>query len=255
MSYIDAIIMGVVEGITEFFPISSTGHLILTAELLGLPETDFLKTFQIVIQLGAILAIVTLYWRKLLFDRDVIKKVAIALLPALGIGFVLYKLIRQLLESSLVVVTALFVGGVILILFEWWRRNRVDDGVSIEGMSYRTAFLVGLFQTLSVIPGVSRAGATLLGGLILGMKRKAIVEFSFLLAVPTMMAATTLDIWKSGNLFSSADVPFLAAGFVTAFVVAILAVKFLLRYVETHTFMAFGVYRILVAVFFFLFVL
>lgn len=255
MNFTDAIIMGVVEGITEFFPISSTGHLILTAELLGLPETDFLKTFQIVIQLGAILAIVTLYWRKLLFDRDVIKKVAIALLPALGIGFVLYKLIRQLLESSLVVVTALFVGGVILILFEWWRRDRVDDGVSIEGMSYRMAFLVGLFQTLSVIPGVSRAGATLLGGMILGMKRKAIVEFSFLLAVPTMMAATTLDIWKSGNLFSSADVPFLAVGFVTAFVVAILAVKFLLRYVETHTFMAFGVYRILVAVFFFLFVL
>ena len=255
MGFIDAIILGVVEGITEFFPISSTGHLILTAELLGLPETDFLKTFQIVIQLGAILAIVTLYWRKLLFDQDVIKKIIIALLPALGIGFVLYKLIRQLFESSLIVVVSLFVGGVILVLFEWWRRNRIDEGSSIETMSYKTAFLVGLFQTLSVVPGVSRAGATLLGGMILGMKRQAIVEFSFLLAVPTMISATALDIWKSGSLFSSADVPFLAVGFVTAFVVAILAVKFLLRYVETHTFMAFGVYRIVVAVFFFLFVL
>lgn len=255
MGFIDAIILGVVEGITEFFPISSTGHLILTAELLGLPETDFLKTFQIVIQLGAILAIVTLYWRKLLFDQDVIKKIIIALLPALGIGFVLYKLIRQLFESSLIVVVSLFVGGVILVLFEWWRRNRIDEGSSIETMSYKTAFLVGLFQTLSVVPGVSRAGATLLGGMILGMKRQAIVEFSFLLAVPTMISATALDIWKSGSLFSSADVPFLAVGFVTAFVVAILAVKFLLRYIETHTFMVFGVYRIVVAVFFFLFVL
>lgn len=255
MTFTDALILGIVEGITEFFPISSTGHLILTAELLHLPETDFLKTFQIVIQLGAILAIVTLYWKKLLFDQDVIKKIIIALLPALGIGFVLYKLIRQLFESSLIVVVSLFVGGVILVLFEWWRRNRIDEGSSIETMSYKTAFLVGLFQTLSVVPGVSRAGATLLGGMILGMKRQAIVEFSFLLAVPTMIAATTLDIWKSGSLFSSADVPFLAVGFVTAFVVAILAVKFLLRYVETHTFMAFGVYRIVVAVFFFLFVL
>ncbi len=255
MEFTDALILGIVEGITEFFPISSTGHLILTAELLGLPETDFLKTFQIVIQLGAILAIVTLYWKKLLFDQDVIKKVIIALLPALGIGFVLYKLIRQLFESSLVVVVSLFVGGVILVLFEWWRGNRVDEGSSIETMSYKTAFFVGLFQTLSVVPGVSRAGATLLGGMILGMKRQAIVEFSFLLAVPTMIAATALDIWKSGSLFSSADVPFLAVGFVTAFVVAVLAVKFLLRYVETHTFMVFGVYRIVVAVFFFLFVL
>lgn len=255
MTFTDALILGIVEGITEFFPISSTGHLILTAELLHLPETDFLKTFQIVIQLGAILAIVTLYWKKLLFDQDVIKKIIIALLPALGIGFVLYKLIRQLFESSLIVVVSLFVGGVILVLFEWWRRNRIDEGSSIETMSYKTAFLVGLFQTLSVVPGVSRAGATLLGGMILGMKRQAIVEFSFLLAVPTMISATALDIWKSGSLFSSADVPFLAVGFVTAFVVAILAVKFLLRYVETHTFMAFGVYRIVVAVFFFLFVL
>lgn len=255
MEFTDALILGIVEGITEFFPISSTGHLILTAELLGLPETDFLKTFQIVIQLGAILAIVTLYWKKLLFDQDVIKKIIIALLPALGIGFVLYKLIRQLFESSLIVVVSLFVGGVILVLFEWWRRNRIDEGSSIETMSYKTAFLVGLFQTLSVVPGVSRAGATLLGGMILGMKRQAIVEFSFLLAVPTMISATALDIWKSGSLFSSADVPFLAVGFVTAFVVAILAVKFLLRYVETHTFMVFGVYRIVVAVFFFLFVL
>ncbi len=255
MSFLDAIILGVVEGITEFFPISSTGHLILTAELLHLPETDFLKTFQIGIQLGAILAIVVLYWKRLLFHPATMKRIAVALLPALGIGFVLYKLIRQLFESSMVVVTALFVGGVILILFEWFRRGKEEGGVSIDEMSYQTAFFVGLFQTLSVVPGVSRAGATLLGGMLLGMKRTAIVEFSFLLAVPTMVAATVLDIWKSGGLFSSTDWPLLVVGFATAFVVAIVSVKFLLRYIETHTFMAFGVYRIVIAILFFLFVL
>lgn len=255
MHILDALILGIVEGITEFFPISSTGHLILTARLLQLPETDFLKTFQIVIQLGAILAIVILYWRRLFFNQDIIKKVTIALLPAIGIGFVLYKLIRQLFESSLVVVLALFVGGIILILFEWFRQGKEDNGVSIEQMSYKSAFFVGLFQTLSVVPGVSRAGATLLGGMLLGMKRRAIVEFSFLLAVPTMVAATALDIWKSGSLFSSADWPLLTIGFVTAFVVALLAVKFLLRYVETHTFMVFGIYRIIVALLFFIFIL
>lgn len=255
MNYFDAIILGVVEGLTEFFPISSTGHLILVSDILGLPETEFLKTFQIGIQLGAILAIVALYWRKLLFDQESIKKILVALLPALGVGFVLYKAIRQLFESSLVVVIALFVGGVVLILFEWLRGTKEEDGIRIENMSYRTAFLVGLFQTLSVVPGVSRAGATLLGGLFLGMQRKAIVEFSFLLAVPTMVAATTLDVWKHGAQFSSADWPLLGVGFVTAFIVAIIAVRFLLRYVETHTFIAFGVYRIIVALFFFLFVL
>jgi undecaprenyl-diphosphatase len=255
MTFLDAVILGIVEGITEFFPISSTGHLILTAELLHLPETDFLKTFQIAIQLGAILAIVALYWRKLLFDKAIIKRIIVALLPALGVGFVFYALIRQLLESSLVVVGALFIGGLVLIVYELLRKQGEEQGVTLEAMTYQTAFLVGLFQTLSVIPGVSRAGATLLGGMLLGMKRTAIVEFSFLLAVPTMVAATTLDVWKSAGLFSSADLSLLAVGFITAFLVAIAAVKFLLRFIETHTFMAFGVYRMVVAVLFFVFVL
>lgn len=255
MNAVDAIILGIVEGITEFLPISSTGHLILFADLLNLPETDFLKTFQVVIQLGAIGAIVTLYWRKLLFDRELIQKIFVALLPAIGIGFIFYTLIRQLFESSLTVVVALFVGGLVLILFELWHRQQTDAGLELEALSYKTAFGIGLFQTLSVIPGVSRAGATILGGLVLGLKRKAIVEFSFLLAVPTMLAATTLDLWKHGALFGAADFKLLLIGFVTAFIVAILAVKFLLRYIETHTFIAFGVYRIIVAFFFFLFIL
>ncbi len=255
MNFIDAIILGIVEGITEFLPISSTGHLILASDLLHLPETDFLKTFQIVIQLGAIGAIVALYWQKLFFDRALIQKIAIALFPALGVGFLFYAFIRELFESSLTVVISLFIGGLVLIFFELWHRKQTDIGEELSSLSFSKAFGIGLFQALSVIPGVSRAGATILGGLILGLKRKAIVEFSFLLAVPTMLAATTLDLVKHGNLFSSADFKLLAVGFVTAFIVAIIAVKFLLRFIETHTFIAFGIYRIIAASLFFLFVL
>jgi undecaprenyl-diphosphatase len=254
MNFFDAFLLGIVEGVTEFFPISSTGHLILAAQLLHIPESEFVKTFQIVIQLGAILAIVVLYWRKLLLDWEMMKRIVVALLPAVGIGFVLYKLIRHLFESPMVVVGALFVGGIVLIAFEYLRKESEKD-LSLDEMSYKTAFLVGLFQTLSVIPGVSRAGATIVGGLLLSMKRRAIVEFSFLLAVPTMIAATTLDIWKSGMFMTESDLPLLLTGFVTAFVVAMASVKFLLRFVETHTFIAFGVYRMVVALLFFLFVL
>jgi undecaprenyl-diphosphatase len=254
MSFSDAIILGVVEGITEFFPISSTGHLILVSQLLGLPETEFLKSFQIVIQLGAILAIVTLYWRTLLFNQEIIKRIIIALLPALGIGFLFYQAIKGLFESPLVVVVALFVGGLILVLYELFRTEK-GEGTDLETMSYKTAFCIGLFQTCSVIPGVSRAGATLLGGLLLGLKRTAIVEFSFLLAVPTMIAATSLDLYKNARYFEAGDTPLLLVGLATSFVVAIVSVKFLLRYVETHTFLAFGVYRMLVAALFYVFVL
>lgn len=247
MSILDAIILGVVEGITEFLPISSTGHLILAADLLRLPETDFLATFQVSIQLGAILAIVMLYWRRLFFDRSLIKRLLVALMPALVVGAFFYGTIKHLFESSLTVVVALFLGGVVLIAFELMRRGQTDTGQALDTLSYRTAFLVGCFQVLSVIPGVSRAGATILGGLALGLNRTAVVEFSFLLAVPTMVAATTLDLWKHSAAFSADDFLLLAVGFAVSFAVALLAVKFLLRFVETHTFIAFGVYRILLA--------
>lgn len=249
MQSLDAIILGVVEGLTEFLPISSTGHLVLTSHLLGLPETDFLKSFEVVIQLGAILAVVTLYWRKLLFDRELMQRVAVALLPALGVGFLFYATIRSLLESQLTVVTALFVGGVALILFERYRKEPANP-TTVETLSYRQAFLIGLGQALSVIPGVSRAGATIVGGLLTGLSRPAAVEFSFLLGVPTMIAATTLDIAKNHAAFSVADIQSLTIGFVVSFLVAIIAIKFLLRYVETHSFIAFGVYRIVIAVLF-----
>ncbi len=255
MDIFQAIILGIVEGITEFLPISSTGHLILVSELLHIPQSEFLKTFQIVIQLGAILAVVVLYWRKLFLEWEIMKRILVALIPALGIGFLFYASIRRLLASDMTVVVALGIGGIIIVAFEYFRKGKDGTRENLSTLPYRTAFSIGLFQALSVIPGVSRAGATILGGLALGMKRKAIVEFSFLLAAPTMVAATTLDLLKHGSLFSSNDFHLLGIGLVVSFLVAIVAIKFLLRFVESHSFIAFGVYRIIVAGLFFLFVL
>lgn len=255
MDFLQAIILGIVEGLTEFLPISSTGHLILASEILHIPQSEFLTSFQIVIQLGAILAVVALYWRRLFLEWEVMKRIMVALLPALGIGFLFYSFIRTLLTSELTVVVALGIGGIILIAFEYVRKGRDGTIENIASLPYRTAFFIGFFQAISVIPGVSRSGATLLGGLSLGLSRKAIVEFSFLLAAPTMLAATSLDLLKHGAAFSSADFSLLFGGFIVAFLVALFAMKGFLRFIESHSLMAFGVYRILVAVLFFLFVL
>ena len=256
MDIFHAIILGIVEGLTEFLPVSSTGHLILAGELLKLPETEFLKTFEVVIQVGAILAVTAVYWRKLLLDREIIQRIIVALLPALGVGFVFYQTIRQMLGSEAVVLWALFLGGIAIILIERFRQEPAGGGFQdLRSLPYRTAFLIGLCQALSVIPGVSRAGATIMGGLVLGLSRTAIVEFSFLLAVPTMVAATTRDIVKHGAAFSADDTVALLAGTLTSFIVALLAIRFFLRYVGTHTFVAFGIYRIVVAFAFFFFIL
>lgn len=249
MQSFDAIILGIIEGLTEFLPISSTGHLILTSHLLDIPETDFLKSFEVIIQLGAILAVVMLYWRKLLFDRALIRRIVVALIPALGVGFLFYGTIRSLLESQFTVITALFIGGVILIFFEYYRQEPTNP-TTVDTLSYRQAFFIGLGQALSVIPGVSRAGATIVSGLLFGLSRPAAVEFSFLLGVPTMVAATTLDIVKNYEVFSFTDTRVLGLGLIVSFVVAIVAIKFLLRYVETHSFIAFGIYRIVIAIIF-----
>lgn len=254
MTSLEAIILGIVEGLTEFLPISSTGHLIMTAELLGLPDTEFVKSFEVIIQLGAILAVIALYWRKLLFDRSLMKRIALALVPALSIGFVFYAGIRSLLSSEWTVVVALFLGGVFLITFERYRKELLQP-TDVDGISYRQALAIGCAQALSVIPGISRAGATIVGGLASGLSRPAAVEFSFLLGVPTMIAATSLDLYRNHALFSHADIQSLAIGFVVSFIVAIMAIKFLLRFVESHTFIAFGVYRIIAALFFGLIVL
>lgn len=248
MDLFHALVLGVVEGITEFLPISSTGHLILAGKLMGMPQTEFLKTFDIAIQLGAILSVVVLYWKSLLVDLEVIKRVAAAFIPTAILGFILYKFVKEvLLESTHVILWSLLIGGIIIIIFEMWHkedRGAIDD---IKKMSLKQAALIGVFQALAMIPGVSRSGATIIGGLCMGMSRKTIVEFSFLLACPTMAAATGLDLLKNAHAFTGDQFSFLLVGFFAAFAVGILSIQFLLFFVRTNNFIPFGIYRIIIA--------
>ncbi len=273
MDFLQAIIFGVVQGISEFLPISSTGHLILTGRLLNLTQTDFLKSFDIIIQLGSILAVMVLYWRQLFTDWETIKKIIVAFVPTGILGLIFYKIVKTyLLGNNTVVLWALFLGGIALIAFEIWYKikslptsplqREENKGFStlqggnerdfVENISYKNCLYVGLFQSVAMIPGVSRSAATILGGLMLGIKRKTIVEFSFLLAVPTMLAATGLDLIKNAGQFSLSQWDFLTVGFIVSFIVALASIKFLLNFIKKHTFISFGIYRIAVAVAFWL---
>jgi undecaprenyl-diphosphatase len=246
-----AIILGAIEGMTEFLPISSTAHLILASRLLGLSQTDFQTTFEIFIQLGSILAVVVFYGKSLLRDRATFMRVAVAFVPTAIIGLVLQKIIMHIFFGSLAVVLwALFLGGIILILFERWHREKPSDARSLERITYKQAFLIGCFQALAVVPGVSRAAATIVGGQLVGVERKTIVDFSFLLAIPTMIAATGLDLIKSPHNFSGSQLGLLAVGFLVSFAVALLAIRWFLAYIKNHSFAPFGVYRIAVALIF-----
>jgi len=246
MTVLQTLILSFIEGITEFLPVSSTGHMILASTLLKIQETEFVKSFEIIIQLGAILAVLILYWKKVLWN----KYVAIAFIPTAIIGLVLYKYIKDvLLGNPWVVVWSLGVGGVLLILLEKFQKEKQRK------MTLFHAFLIGCAQSLSIIPGVSRAAATIVGARLLGMKREAAVEFSFLLAIPTMAAATGLDLIKSGRNFTGSQYELLAVGFIGAFITALITVKWFINFVKTHTFIPFAIYRILAAVAFYVFVL
>lgn len=250
MNIFQAFILGIVEGITEFLPISSTAHLILTADILGLSQTSFQKSFEIIIQLGAILAVIVLYGRSF-FDWEVLKRLLVGFIPTGVIGFVLYPVIKTyLLESTSLLLWSLFVGGVILIAFERFHTESTD-GEGIGSIPLWQCATVGLVQAVAIVPGVSRSAATIVGGLLLGISRRTIVEYSFLLAVPTMAAATGLDILKNYQEFSGAQLAPLLVGFVTSFIVALAAIRWLLYYVRQHDFTGFGIYRILVAFIFF----
>lgn len=250
MTLIESILLGLLEGITEFLPISSTGHLILAEHALGIGSDEFTKTFTIAIQLGAILAIVLLYAERLLRAPRLIGKIAVAFVPTAVIGFTLYKLIKgYLLGNVMVVVWALGVGGVLMIAFEALlgkRLNAAHD--SIEDLPYWKAATIGLAQSVAMIPGVSRSGATIIGGMLLGMSREAIVEFSFLLAIPTMLAATGYDLLKTYDQLSWDNTGLLVAGFVSAFIAAYLTAPALLHFIKRHTFIPFGIYRVGLAV-------
>jgi len=251
MDIFNAIIFGIIEGITEFLPVSSTGHLMLTARLLGFSQTEFMKTFEIAIQLGAILSVVVLYWRSLLVDFKVMQRLAVAFAPTAVLGIIFYKIIKTvLLDSQQIVLWSLFLGGIFLIIFELFHKEKEDAGAELANISFKKAFWIGVFQSVAMVPGVSRSAATIIGGLFLGLKRKTIVEFSFLLAVPTMLAATGLDLLKNAGAFSVHQFFFLAVGFLVSFAVAILSIKFFLYFIKSHNFIAFGVYRVLIALLF-----
>ncbi|MEK7136374.1 MAG: undecaprenyl-diphosphatase UppP [Patescibacteria group bacterium] len=251
MSSFDVIILSIIEGLTEFLPISSTAHLIIGARLLGLPNSDFIKSFEIFIQLGAILAVVMVYWRRLVSNFGLIKKVILAFIPTALIGFLAYPIVKDiLLESLLTVAWTLFIGGLILILFEYWYEKTQNKEIKrdLDSLTYGECLVLGLVQSLAIIPGVSRAGATIVGGLGLGFSRQAIVEFSFLLALPTMLAATGYDLLKSGVNFSGDNIIILFSGFWLSFLFAWVAVRWLIGFIKNHNFIWFGVYRIVVAI-------
>lgn len=250
MSIVHAIILSIIEGVTEFLPISSTGHMILASTLLKIQETDFVKSFEIIIQLGAILAVLLLYWRKLFTNKQTFIRVAVAFVPTAIVGLVLYKFIKDvLLGNPWIVVWSLGIGGILIILLEKFQKEKQTK------MSLLHAFLIGCAQSLSVVPGVSRAAATIVGARLLGMKREDAVEFSFLLAIPTMAAATELDLIKSGRSFTGTQYELLAIGFIGAFITALITVKWFIGFVKTHTFIPFAIYRILAALAFYFFVL
>jgi undecaprenyl-diphosphatase len=256
MNILHAVILSIIEGITEFLPISSTGHMILAGTLLKIAETDFVKSFEIIIQFGAILAVLLLYWKKLLTDRGTFIRVAIAFVPTAIVGLVLYKFIKTvLLGNPWIVVWSLGIGGILLIILEKFHKEKTEHKDEINTMSYPQAFIIGVFQSLSIIPGVSRAAATIVGALLIGMKRKPAVEFSFMLAIPTMAAATGLDLVKSSRHFTGSQYELLAIGFMGAFITAFITVKWFIGFVKTHTFIPFAIYRILAALAFYVFVL
>jgi undecaprenyl-diphosphatase len=253
---IKAAIMGVVEGLTEFLPVSSTGHLILTQSLLGLPDSEVMKAFEVAIQPGAILAILIVYWQLIsrtlgtlttnANSRRLVTNIIVGFLPAAVIGFAIHKAITKYLFNGPVVAGAFIVGALIIL----WVENRKDRKVRINHIDELTtvdALKVGFCQCFGMIPGTSRSGATIIGGLLVGLSRPVATEFSFFLAIPTLIGASVLEVFKvrhelAGNLHEY--LPMFAVGFIVSFLAAWVCVRWLLRYVSTHTFIAFAWYRI-----------
>ncbi|AZP32342.1 undecaprenyl-diphosphate phosphatase [Cronobacter sakazakii] len=259
-SLLVAAILGIVEGLTEFLPVSSTGHMIIVGHLLGF-EGDTAKTFEVVIQLGSILAVVVMFWRRLFGligihfghpphegvgkGRLSLIHILLGMVPAVVLGLVFHDFIKSLF-NPINVMYALVVGGVLLIAAEVLKPKE-PKAPGLDDMTYRQAFFIGCFQCLALWPGFSRSGATISGGMLVGVSRYAASEFSFLLAVPMMMGATALDLYKSMGFLTMADLPMFAVGFVTAFVVALVAIKTFLHIIKRISFIPFAIYRFIVA--------
>ncbi|MGN6165589.1 MAG: undecaprenyl-diphosphate phosphatase [Flavisolibacter sp.] len=248
MTIIQAIIIAIIEGITEFLPISSTGHMIITEKLLGVPESDFTKLFTVAIQLGAILAVVVLYWKKFFdFSRwQFYVKLFIAVIPALFFGALLSDKIDMLLESTTTVVITMILGGIVLLMIDNYFKKPVIT--TEEKINFKQAFFIGLWQVIAMIPGVSRSAASIIGGMQQKLTRKLAAEFSFFLAVPTMAAATGYKLLKGYKTFTPDDIKLLAIGNIVAFIVAMLAIKFFIGFLQKHGFKVFGYYRIVVGI-------
>lgn len=248
MSILEAIIIAVVEGLTEFLPISSTGHMIITEKLLGVESNDFTKLFTVGIQLGAILAVLVLYWKKFITPVQTGKwrfygKLLVAVVPALLLGFIFSDKIDALLESTLTVAITMIAGGVVLLFIDrYFRKESIQTD---EEISFPRAFIIGCWQCIAMIPGVSRSAASIIGGMQQQLSRKLAAEFSFFLAVPTMAAATGYKLLKGYHSLSPSDIKLFAIGNLVAFVVAVLAIRFFIGFLQKHGFKLFGYYRIL----------
>ena len=285
IEWLKVILLGIVEGITEWLPISSTGHLILVDEFIKLHQSEaFMEMFNVVIQLGAILAVVVLYWEKLWpfhtkkkantpnwFKKEPVNKVAktgqdfcnnycfmdkiilwlkivLACVPAMVIGLPLDDWMEEHFHNATVVSLALIVYGVIFIIIENYNKKRKPRIDSLEALTFKDAFLIGVFQVLSLIPGTSRSGSTIIGGILLGTSRELAAEFTFFLAIPVMFGASLLKLLKFGLAFTGTELAVLIIGMVVAFVISILAIKFLMGYIKKHDFKVFGWYRIVLGI-------
>ncbi len=250
MSIIEAVLLAIVEGLTEFLPVSSTGHMIIVSSVMGIASHPFTKTFTVAIQLGAILAVIVLYWKRFFQSFDFYFKLLMAFLPAAVIGFLLNDYIDALLERVEVVAIMLIAGGVLFLFID--KLFKETETTGSNDISYPAALKIGFFQTIAMLPGVSRSAATIIGGLTQQLNKKTAAEFSFFLAVPTMFAATgykLLKFYKEGNEFGSNEIMLLAIGNVVAFIVALLAIKSFIRFLTRHGFKLFGYYRIAIGVF------
>lgn len=248
MNTVEAILIAIVEGITEFLPVSSTGHMIITSSLLHIEKDEFTKLFEVAIQPGAILAVVFIYWKKFftISSWHFYIKLLVAVLPALFLGFLLSDTIDQLLESPLTVAITLLAGGIILLFID---KVFTDHTVAQEEhMSYKQAFIIGCWQCISLVPGVSRSASTIIGGMQQKLTRKLAAEFSFFLAVPTMCAATGYKLLKGYGSIHAEQARLLVIGNIVAFFVAIIAIKFFIGYLQKHGFRLFGYYRIIAGI-------
>ncbi len=247
MNLIHAIILAIIDGLTEFLPVSSTGHMIIASSAMGIANNDFVKLFTVAIQLGAILSVVVLYFKRFFRSIEFYFKLLVAFIPAVVFGLLFSKKIDQLLESALTVGITLFIGGIILLFVDkWFNKPTVDNE---DEVSYLTALKIGLFQCIAMIPGTSRSASTIVGGMTQKLSRKAAAEFSFFLAVPTMFAATAkklLDFYKEGHAISGDEIRLLVIGNVIAFVVALLAIRSFITFLQRKGFVMFGWYRIVV---------